>query len=463
MISVALIVFFGFIVGYFLARIRFKGSKIIWIMLLMGMLIPVHSLLVPIYVVFNRTGLSNQWFTLIIPYVAFGMPIAVFLCQSFIREVPTALEEAASIDGCSFSGTLFKVIMPICKPIMITVAILQTFSCWNEFSFALVLIKDTALQTVPLAMTQFTGQFSSDYPKIMAAMLITMAPIVVLYFAFSKQIIKGMVGRELTDRFPKREKKNIGDVALEVKNWTVHHPLYSERKVVDNVSMYVRKGEVLGISGLMGAGRTELAMSIFGKSYGKNISGQLFINGKEVHLHSVKDAIKHKLAYVTEDRKGNGLILSNPIRVNTTLANLEGVSSHGVIDNDKEIAVAEEYREKLRTKCPSVEQNVGNLSGGNQQKVLLAKWMFAGPDVLILDEPTRGIDVGAKYEIYCIINDLVAQGKSVIMISSELPEVLGMSDRIYIMNEGKMVGELSGEEATQELIMSRILKSSKGE
>ena len=192
-ISVALIVFFGFIVGYFLARIRFKGSKIIWIMLLMGMLIPVHSLLVPIYVVFNRTGLSNQWFTLIIPYVAFGMPIAVFLCQSFIREVPTALEEAASIDGCSFSGTLFKVIMPICKPIMITVAILQTFSCWNEFSFALVLIKDTALQTVPLAMTQFTGQFSSDYPKIMAAMLITMAPIVVLYFAFSKQIIKGMV------------------------------------------------------------------------------------------------------------------------------------------------------------------------------------------------------------------------------------------------------------------------------
>lgn len=192
-ISVALIVFFGFIVGYFLTRIRFKGSKIIWLMLLMGMLIPVHSLLVPIYVVFNRTGLSNQWFTLIIPYVAFGMPIAVFLCQSFIKEVPTALEEAASIDGCSFSGTLFKVIMPICKPIMITVAILQTFSCWNEFSFALVLIRDTALQTVPLAMTQFTGQFSSDYPKIMAAMLITMAPIVILYFAFSKQIIKGMV------------------------------------------------------------------------------------------------------------------------------------------------------------------------------------------------------------------------------------------------------------------------------
>ena len=225
------------------------------------------------------------------------------------------------------------------------------------------------------------------------------------------RIIKGMVGRELTDRFPKRKNVKIGDKALEVKNWTVHHQVYSDRKVVDNVSMYVRKGEVLGISGLMGAGRTELAMSIFGRSYGKNISGELYINGKEVKLHTVKEAIEHKIAYVTEDRKGNGLILSNPIRVNTTLANLDGVSSHGVIDRDKEIAVAEEYRQKMRTKCPSVEQNVGNLSGGNQQKVLLAKWMFAGPDVLILDEPTRGIDVGAKYEIYCIINDLVASRK----------------------------------------------------
>ena len=166
---------------------------------------------------------------------------------------------------------------------------------------------------------------------------------------------------------------------------------------------------------------------------------------------------------MTEDRKGNGLILSNPIKINTTLANLKAVSSHGVLDADKEYAVAEEYRDKLKTKCPTVEQNVGNLSGGNQQKVLLAKWMFTEPDVLILDEPTRGIDVGAKYEIYCIINDLVAAGKSVIMISSELPEVLGMSDRIYIMNEGKMVGEVDGKEATQEMIMSRILKSSKGE
>lgn len=278
-----------------------------------------------------------------------------------------------------------------------------------------------------------------------------------------ERIIKGMVGRDLTDRFPKRTKKNIGEIGMEVKNWTVYHPLYTERKVVDNVSMNVRKGEVVGISGLMGAGRTELAMSVFGKSYGTNISGTLTINGKEVQLHNSREAIQHKLAYVTEDRKGNGLILSNPIKVNTTLANLDAVSSHSVIDKDREYQVAVEYKEKLKTKCPTVEQNVGNLSGGNQQKVLLAKWMFAEPDILILDEPTRGIDVGAKYEIYCIINDLVAAGKSVIMISSELPEVLGVCDRIYVMNEGKIVGELDAAEATQEIIMTHILRAGKGE
>ena len=273
------------------------------------------------------------------------------------------------------------------------------------------------------------------------------------------RIIKGMVGREMTDRFPKRHDVKIGDIAMEVKDWTVYHPQFAERKVVDGVSINIRKGEVVGIAGLMGAGRTELAMSIFGKAYGSNISGQLFLHGEEVKLKNIKDAIKHKLAYVTEDRKGNGLVLTNPIRVNTSLANLSELCTNRVIDKDKEYQVAEEYRGKLKTKCPTVDQNVGNLSGGNQQKVLLAKWMYANPDVLILDEPTRGIDVGAKYEIYCIINDLVAAGKSVIMISSELPEVLGMSDRIYVMNEGKMVGEMAGAEASQESIMSCILKS----
>lgn len=273
------------------------------------------------------------------------------------------------------------------------------------------------------------------------------------------RIIKGMVGRDLSDRFPGRT-PHIGEVAMEVKDWTVYHPIYEGRKVVDNVNFNVRKGEVVGISGLMGAGRTELAMSIFGRSYGSHISGTLTIGGKEVHLKTVKEAINAKLAYVTEDRKGNGLVLTNPIRVNTTLAKLDKVSSHGVIDRDKEVQVAEDYRSKLRTKCPSVEQNVGNLSGGNQQKVLLAKWMFADPDILILDEPTRGIDVGAKYEIYTIINQLVAEGKSVVMISSELPEVLGMSDRVYVMNEGRMVGEFPIEEATSEAIMARILQTS---
>ncbi|MFR1109993.1 MAG: ATP-binding cassette domain-containing protein, partial [Anaerotruncus colihominis] len=249
---------------------------------------------------------------------------------------------------------------------------------------------------------------------------------------------------------------------MEVRDWTVYHPLYEGRKVVDSVNLHVRRGEVVGISGLMGAGRTELAMSIFGKSYGANISGTLLMDGREVRLHNVQDAIDHKLAYVTEDRKGNGLILSAPIRENTTLAKMDKVSRRRVLDKDLEIQVANEYREKLHTKCADVEQAVGNLSGGNQQKVLLAKWMFADPDVLILDEPTRGIDVGAKYEIYCIINQLVAEGKSVVMISSELPEVLGMCDRIYVMNEGRIVGELSREEASQESIMSCILQSGKG-
>ena len=273
------------------------------------------------------------------------------------------------------------------------------------------------------------------------------------------RIIKGMVGREITDRFPKRHDVKIGDTMMEVKNWTVFHPEFSERKVVDNVSLNVRAGEVVGIYGLMGAGRTELAMSIFGRSYGIGISGTLTLKGEDLVLKSPKQAIAAGLAYVTEDRKGNGLVLSNSIKTNTTLANLKAISKATFIDKDKEYQVADDYKQKLRTKTPSVEQLVGNLSGGNQQKVLLAKWMFADPDVLILDEPTRGIDVGAKYEIYCIINDLAKAGKSVIMISSELPEVIGMSDRIYIMNQAKIVGEMKASEATQENIMACIVKS----
>ena len=192
-LSIVLIVAFSFIVGYILSRIHFKLNRLIYVMFLMGMLIPIHSLLVPIYVVFKKCGLSNQWFTLLFPYVSFGLPMGIFLVEGYVKTVPVSLEEAAAIDGSSFSYTLWHIIFPICKPILVTVAIIQVFSCWNEFSFALVLIKDVGLQTVPLALTQFKGQFASDYPKQMAAMLITMAPIVILYFVFSKQIIKGMV------------------------------------------------------------------------------------------------------------------------------------------------------------------------------------------------------------------------------------------------------------------------------
>ena len=276
-----------------------------------------------------------------------------------------------------------------------------------------------------------------------------------------ERIIKGMVGREMTNRYPARE-RNIGDVAMEVKNWTVYHPFYADRKMVDNVSVNVRHGEVVGFAGLIGAGRTELAMSVFGHAYGTKISGELKLNGKTVHLKDIPRAIEAGLAYVTEDRKGDGLILTNSIKHNTTLARPAFISSRGVIDKDLEKNKAEDIRYKLGVKTPTVEQNVGNLSGGNQQKVLVGKWIFAEPDVLMMDEPTRGVDVGAKYEIYQIINDLVSQGKAVMMISSELPELLGMCDRIYVMNEGRLIAELQAKDASQEIIMSYIMQDSKG-
>jgi len=276
------------------------------------------------------------------------------------------------------------------------------------------------------------------------------------------RIIKGMVGREINERFPSRE-SNIGETTLEVKNWNVFHPLYIGRKVCDDVNIYLRKGEVVGISGLMGAGRTELAMSVFGKSYGTNISGELYLNGNKISLKNVRSAITNKIAYVTEDRKNDGLVLTDTIRLNTTLANLARTSIMGFnIDKDKEIHYADEYKTRFGVKCTSIEQHANNLSGGNQQKLLLAKWMFTEPEIMILDEPTRGIDVGAKYDIYTIINELVAQGKSVLLISSDMPELLGMCDRIYIMNEGSIVGEMNRDEANQEAIMATIMQSSKG-
>ena len=272
-----------------------------------------------------------------------------------------------------------------------------------------------------------------------------------------ERIIKGMVGRPMEDRYPAREHNIKDEIGLEVRNWTVHHPLYSERVVDDNISFHVKKGEVVGFSGLQGAGRTELAMSIFGRSYGTGISGEVFIDGKKVSIRNPQDAIAKGLAYVTEDRKTNGLILDESIRFNTTLARMDKISNHGIVDRDKEILVADQMTKEMGTKTPGIEQRVGNLSGGNQQKALLGKWMFTEPDILIMDEPTRGIDVGAKYDIYCLINEMVSKGKSVIMISSELPELLGMCDRIYVMNEGRLLAEVNADEATQESIMSYII------
>jgi putative multiple sugar transport system ATP-binding protein len=272
------------------------------------------------------------------------------------------------------------------------------------------------------------------------------------------RIIKAMVGREMSDRYPPRT-PDIGDVIFEVKDWRVKHPTQRDRAVLKGVNLTARKGEIVGIAGLMGSGRTELAMSVFGGTYGQNITGQVLMHGKQVDTSSVKKAINAGIAYVTEDRKGNGLLLDDNIKRNITLANLSGVSKLGVVDEHEEIKVATEFLKKLRIRAQGVTHVVGNLSGGNQQKVVISKWLFSEPEVLILDEPTRGIDVGAKYEIYNIINQAVAAGKCVVMISSEMPELLGMCDRIYVMNEGRFVGELTAEEASQESIMRAIMRN----
>jgi putative multiple sugar transport system ATP-binding protein len=276
------------------------------------------------------------------------------------------------------------------------------------------------------------------------------------------RIIKGMVGRELTNRYPDRELK-IGDVVFEVSNLNVYHPQEADRKVINNVNINVRRGEVVGLAGLMGAGRTELAMSIFGRSYGQKISGAVYKDGKQIDMHTISNAVDNGIAYVTEDRKTYGLVLINDIKWNMSLASLRSFANkNGVINKNEEILAAHEYRAKINVKSNSIEQTVGSLSGGNQQKVVLAKWILTHPDILILDEPTRGIDVGAKYEIYCVINQLIAEGKSIIIISSEMSEVLGMADRVYVVNEGEIAGELTREEASQEAIMKCIMSHQKG-
>lgn len=271
------------------------------------------------------------------------------------------------------------------------------------------------------------------------------------------RIITSMVGRSLDERYPHREPQ-IGEVVFEVRNWSAYHPQHADRQMIKNITMNVRHGEVVGIAGLMGAGRTEFAMSVFGRSYGRHITGEAFLSGKKLDLSSVGRAVEQGIAYVTEDRKTFGLNLIDHIKHNVTIANLEGVSRHSVIDDLRELDIANDYRAKTNIRSPNVYQKVGNLSGGNQQKVVLSKWLFANPDVLILDEPTRGIDVGAKYEIYTIIARLAAEGKAIIVISSEMPELLGITDRIYVMNEGAIVGEMATAEASQEKIMRTIVR-----
>jgi len=265
-------------------------------------------------------------------------------------------------------------------------------------------------------------------------------------------LIKNMVGRELGNIYPKREHKRSDEIILQVNNWSAYAPAIG-RNILKNINFNVKKGEIVGFAGLMGSGRTELALSMFGNPDGYQITGDMYVKGVKQQFHHPKDAINSGIAYVTEDRKGDGLILIQDVKQNITLANLKEIAKRSVVDNNAEVKVANEYKSSLNIKTPTVEQKVVNLSGGNQQKVSVAKWLFVKPDVLILDEPTRGIDVGAKFEIYTIMTRLVEAGMSIIMISSELPEVLGMSDRIYIVSSGRLSGELPIQEATQEKIM----------
>lgn len=271
------------------------------------------------------------------------------------------------------------------------------------------------------------------------------------------RIIKAMVGRDLDNRYPEHV-SNVGEEIFAVKDWSVYHPTQHDRLIVDKANLDVRAGEIVGIAGLMGAGRTELAMSVFGRSYGSRISGEVRMHGNPVQMRTVADAIDQGIAYVSEDRKRYGLNLIQDIKTNITSARLSKIAKVGMVNSNEELKVSEEYRASMRIKTPNVHALVGKLSGGNQQKVVLSKWMFTEPEILILDEPTRGIDVGAKYEIYTIINKLADAGKAVLVISSELPELLGICDRIYTLAEGRITGCLERGEANQENLMQLMTK-----
>ncbi|MBE5847785.1 MAG: sugar ABC transporter ATP-binding protein [Lachnospiraceae bacterium] len=272
------------------------------------------------------------------------------------------------------------------------------------------------------------------------------------------RIIAGMIGYPLEQLFPEREHNISDEIALKVENWTVCDPHYPDKTVVKDVSLYAKRGEIVGLFGLQGAGRTELAMSLFGRSYGSETGGTMWINGRNCDLKDAKDAIRAGLVYITEDRKENGLVMAQSVAGNTTMAALEKIVRRRIVDTDLEKTVTEEYMTRLHTKASSASEKVENLSGGNQQKVMLAKWMFTDADIMLIDEPTRGIDVGAKHEIYEILGKLAQSGKTIVMISSEMSELLGMCDRIYVMNAGSLIEEFSAEDATRKKIMEAILR-----
>ncbi len=388
----------------------------------------------------EKVGLGNENLDAPINSLGVGKQQLIEIAKALAKKVDLLiLDEPTAALNDEESAQLLEIMLKLKKQGITSIIISHKL---NEISYvadAITVIRDG--QTIE-TLTKGVDDFSED------------------------RIIKGMVGRELTNRYPEREDCPIGDVVLEVKNWNVYHPEDPHRQVLKNININVRAGEVVGLAGLMGAGRTEFAMSLFGQQYGQKISGEILMHGQPVKIKSVKDAIDHKIAYTSEDRKNYGLILFNDIKWNMSLAALRSYfSQNGIVDANKEVMEAEKYKGLINIKSNSVHQAVGSLSGGNQQKVILAKWMLTEPDVLILDEPTRGIDVGAKYEIYCAINDLAKSGKAVIVISSEMPEILGTCDRTYVLNEGRIAGEIDRENLSQERIMKCIMQDNnrKGE
>lgn len=381
----------------------------------------------------EKVGLHNEDVTAPISSIGVGKQQLVEIAKALAKKVTLLIldEPTASLND-EESDHLLNILLNLKEEGITSIIISHKLAELTKVSDHITVIRDgQVIQT----LTRGVDEFSEDV------------------------IIKAMVGREMTDRYPPRENFKTDEVIMEVKNWNVYHPDDPNRIVLEDINFKVHAGEVVGFVGLMGAGRTELAMSLFGKSYGQKISGEICMHGNKVEINSVGDAIKNKIAYTSEDRKNYGLVLTDNIKHNMTMAALPYFfAKNHVIDINKEISESIKNKSRFNVKAPSINQKLENLSGGNQQKVVLAKWIMAAPDVLILDEPTRGIDVGAKHEIYLLINELVKAGKAVIAISSEMPEAIGISDRLYILNEGRIIGEMDKSEVSPEAIMTKIIQ-----